>query len=145
MRKTFFICGHGDLTEEEFNKYYMPKINNALKEDSNFILGDTYGADSVVQKYLSKLAFTDYPNLYEKVLVYHIGIKPRNNFGNFNTKGGFTDEEERDSEMTKNSDEDILWIRSPQEQKKILGEKYNHYYLSRPTKNLLRRNEINYN
>jgi hypothetical protein len=54
--------------------------------------------------------------------------KPMNNNGNWKTKGGYTDDIDRDSAMTRESDEDIAWIRKP-------GD------LSGTEQNIIRRNE----
>ena len=50
--KTYFISGHRDITEEEFNINYKPLIDKALSEDSSFIVGDYEGVDHMTQQYL---------------------------------------------------------------------------------------------
>lgn len=137
MSKIYFISGHLDLTENEFTKYYISKIDTAIENDGNFIIGDARGADSFAQKYLSSKG----PHLANKVTIYHMFDKPRNNFGKFPTIGGFVDDNSRDSQMTKDSNEDILWIRPDDEQKKKLGSKYNPSYVNGTTKNMMRRVE----
>jgi hypothetical protein len=32
---TYFLSGHGDLTQEEFNIHYVPQITKILKETQN--------------------------------------------------------------------------------------------------------------
>lgn len=139
MKKTCFISGHLDLSQEEFNNYYAEKIYKAIKENCNFVIGDARGADSYAQKLLSSYMSKEDSSLYDRVTIYHMKEKPRNNFGNFKTKGGFNDDEERDSQMTKDSTEDILWIRPPEQQKKKLGNKYNPHHISGTAKNMMRR------
>lgn len=56
----------------------------------------------------------------KEVIVYHIGLIPRNNMGNFQTRGNFNSDQERDAAMTLNSDQDILWFRSKEEQKNYM-------------------------
>jgi hypothetical protein len=64
--------------------------------------------------------------------------KPRNNFS-FECKGGFTSDTERDESMTKDSDFNILWVRSEEETKKLLGKKYKPGFVSGTERNRLRR------
>ncbi len=67
--------------------------------------------------------------------------KPRNNYGKWQTIGGFVNDNDRDARMTCDSTNDILWIRSAAQQKKILGAKYDPNYLSGTAKNMLRRTD----
>lgn len=106
MGKIYFISGHRDLTKEEFNKYYVPKIQSAIKEGGSFVIGDYYGADIMAQNYIVEQGYAD------KITVYHMFTAPRNLApGIKNIIGGFKDDIERDSEMTRISDEDIAFIR----------------------------------
>ena len=109
---TYFISGHRDITEEEFNRLYKPEIIKALdKPDSAFVVGDYCGADKMAQTFLSE-QIKDKTELYKKVTVYHMYDKPnifKSNF--FNSKDGFNSDEERDAAMTKDSDIDIAFVR----------------------------------
>jgi len=134
MSITQFISGHLDLSEKEFDDHYKTKIKNAIMNNDSFIVGDAKGADSIAQQFLKSNNISQ-----EKVTVYHMFDEPRNNFGNFKTKGGFKNDDERDSQMTVDSNNDILWVRSEEEQKKRLGKKYNKSYINGTTKNMLRR------
>lgn len=49
---------------------------------------------------------------------------PRFNNGNYKCKGGYKTDLERDTAMTIESDKDILWYRTVEEQKKKYGKKY---------------------
>ena len=40
MNKCGFISGHRDVTDEEFNKYYKPQIDEALKNNVRFVVCD---------------------------------------------------------------------------------------------------------
>lgn len=102
-----FISGHLDLTVEEFNTHYRPLIDKALCNEHSFVIGDAKGTDCLAQIYL-----IDKTN---KVIIYHMLDKPRNNKGNFKTIGGFISDNERDSQMTKDSDYDIAWVRQGRE------------------------------
>lgn len=113
MGKIAFISGHRDLTTAEFEKHYLAKIENALKEGHSFVVGDAVGGDLFSQQYL----FGKTPN----VVVYFAGKTARNNVG-FKSVGGFKSYTERDEAMTMNSDYDIAWVRGG---KKKSGTKKN--------------------
>ena len=110
-----FISGHLDLTEMEFNQNYRVReahalgayrIDNALKNNQGFVVGDARGTDTLAQQYL--LGKTD------AVVVYHMFESPRNNAG-FPTRGGFQSDAERDKKMTQDSHQDIAWVRPGRE------------------------------
>lgn len=107
---TYFISGHRNITEEEFERNYKPVIENAISEMPNckFIVGDYYGVDIMAQNYLM-----DVLNLEpERLTVYHMFDKPRNvNEKVTQTIGGFTNDEERDAAMTAASFDDIAFVR----------------------------------
>ena len=125
--KTFFISGHRDITQEEFNSNYgviLSKYEDIYKDNPpNYIMGDYYGVDIMAQNYLM-----DVLNVNSKrVTVYHMFDKPRNMNNKIrNLVGGFKTDEERDAAMTMNSDEDIAFVR-------------NHYKWSGTGANILRR------
>lgn len=104
---TYFISGHRDLTEEEFEALYVPAIRGAISSDwdPKFVVGDYEGVDRMAQEYLKKVGLGD------KVTVYHMFEKPRNCSDGLKTKGGFKSDEERDSAMTRDSDLDIAFVR----------------------------------
>nr|QBK85938.1 MAG: hypothetical protein LCMAC101_05330 [Marseillevirus LCMAC101] len=128
---TYFISGHIDLEEEEFEKYYRQKIDTALDDGASFVVGDARGADSMAQQYLKQKT--------EKVTVYHMYEKPLHNYGNFSVCGGFKSHSQKDAAMTKISTKDIAWIRSPDTMKRMLGDKYDLKRKSGTERNLLRR------
>lgn len=111
---TFFISGHRDITEEEFNKHYVETLVDLLDfydafGECKFVVGDYIGVDEKAQKWLAE----NLPeNEHHRVTVYHMGKEPMNLASTkFNTKGGFKTDEERDAAMTKHSDEDIAFVR----------------------------------
>jgi hypothetical protein len=138
MTQIYFISGHIDLTDAEFNEHYLDKIKSAVDSGNKIITGDAKGADLMTQTFLTSLISTN-PNIYDKICVYHMFKKPRNNVGNFKTKGGFKSDSERDSQMTRDSTHDILWMRPVEQQMKLLGEKYDPSHISGTQRNLLRR------
>lgn len=110
INSTYFISGHRDCTRFEFEINYQPVIDNILENNPHayFIVGDYEGLDLMAQDYLMDVMGVE----PDRVTVYHMGDEPRN----FNpkivmTKGGFKSDEERDAAMTKNSFEDIAFVR----------------------------------
>jgi len=97
-----FISGHLDLTQAEFDEHYRQQIDNALSKNQGFVVGDARGADTLAQQYLLDKT--------KAVVVYHMFESPRNNAG-FPTRGGFQSDKERDEQMTRNSHQDIAWVR----------------------------------
>ena len=107
--KTAFVSGHLDLTPEEFQEHYVPKLQIAIAQKHRFVVGDAKGADTLAQGF-----FAYFLNKYD-VDVYHMFISPRNNVGNFRTVGGFQSDDERDAAMTAASNYDIAWVRPGRE------------------------------
>lgn len=108
--KTWFISGHRDITDLEFEKYYQTAINNVVDNypDVKFVIGDYQGADIMAQNYLVDVLQFD----TNRITVYHMFDKPRNiNPKITNTVGGFKTDEERDAAMTENSFDDIAFVR----------------------------------
>lgn len=127
VRRTFFISGHRDLTEEEFEQFYIPKINEVIdKYDAYFVIGEYEGADIMAQNYLVDTLNYD----IDKIYVYHMGNKPRcNNPKIKNFIRGFADDIDRDTCMTIDSDEDIAFVRKGR-------------YESGTSQNIIRRTEF---
>lgn len=107
----YFISGHRDFTEKEFNTNYIPKLKEALKDKNyKFVVGDYWGVDEMAQVWLSE-------NIPEKehhrVTVYHMFDKPRVCCSDkFLLSGGYKNDIERDSAMTNASNVDIAFIHS---------------------------------
>lgn len=128
ISNTYFISGHRDITETEFEINYASKLDAivANNPDARFVVGDYQGVDIMAQNYLLDVLNID-PS---KITVYHMFDKPRNvNPKVTNLIGGFLNDEERDSEMTRASVEDIAVVRD-----------YNK--LSGTAINILRRNQM---
>jgi len=107
---TYFISGHGDITEDEFVEHYVPGLQLALDEGSSFVLGDFRGADVMAQQWLRGHA----QELSGEIHVFHMFTKARYTCG-WPTTGGFKSDAERDRAMTETSDADIAWVRSGKE------------------------------
>jgi len=110
IANTYFISGHRDITEEEFEMNYKLAIDYALYEnpEAKFVIGDYHGVDIMTQNYLIDSLLID----PDRITVYHMFETPRNkNEKITKTKGGFTSDEERDAAMTMASSKDIAFVR----------------------------------
>jgi hypothetical protein len=107
---TYFISGHRDITEDEFEKYkeLLKKITDSNNK-ALFVVGDYNGVDIMAQNYL-----IDVLNIEtNRITVYHMSENPMNiNPKIENTVGGFTTDEERDCAMTMNSEHDVAFVRT---------------------------------
>ena len=108
----YFVSGHRDLTQEEFNIYYIPQIKKVITQDitASFVVGDWEGCDSMFLRYMIDNRYINYIHLYyvgESKLYnnlelgenYAIRLIPKKCY------------DECDASMTKDSDFDIAWIR----------------------------------
>lgn len=102
MTLTAFVSGHRFISPEDFRRYYLELIEDALRAKYRFVVGDCAGADSFAQATLAERG-------YNNVLVFHMFETPRINYG-FETRGGFTTDDERDHAMTLASNYDIAWV-----------------------------------
>lgn len=110
VKNTYFISGHRDISDVEFEFNYHALINLALYENRNakFVVGDCEGADIKAQNYLLDILSID----PKRVTVYHMLDTPRNvNPKVVKLKGGFTSDDERDTAMTLASSKDIALVR----------------------------------
>lgn len=109
----YYISGHLDLTEEEFDEHYAPEIDRVIKQNNgyaHFVVGDARGADTMAQRYLHDVHAT------ARVVVFHMFDKPRNCVSpDFATRGGYKTDCERDEAMTEVSEDDIAWVRPGRE------------------------------
>lgn len=112
-KKTYFISGHSDVTKSEFAEFYAPKILNAIEENSNFVVGDFIGLDTMAIEFLHNFIEKN-PSMNfsaKKVSIFHKNDSADCNTFNFKKKGGYKGIEDRDIAMTNASQADILWIR----------------------------------
>lgn len=107
---TYFISGHRDITEDEFERNYKIALETVVNDvpDCRFVVGDYYGADIMAQNYLIDVLGVE-PH---RITVYHMLEAPRNiNPKITNTVGGFKSDRERDAAMTLASSYDIAFVR----------------------------------
>ena len=101
----WFISGHLDLTQEEFDEHYARRIREAYDRNDSFVVGDAPGCDDMAQKLLGTL-------LGAKYRVFHMLENPRcNPNGTLSLVGGYASDELRDDAMTRASTGDIAWVR----------------------------------
>lgn len=129
-----FVSGHMDVTPEQFKMHYIPRLNDALSQGHQFIIGDAKGLDGMALDYL--LAQTaDYPNVRENITVHvsrpyqvgkyqSMGVKTICNAERYNKKDPRARHLNRDAGMTRASNYDILWVRSEPEARILYGEKW---------------------
>ena len=113
----YFISGHRDLTQEEFNLHYLPIINSVLEDDDTpeFVIGDWEGCDTMALEYLISLHRIPWITIY-CVDNPRVQLQGSNltDFEEIDLHGCRT-YDECDAEMTKNSIFDIAWIRPGRE------------------------------
>ena len=107
---TYFISGHRNITEDEFEMNYKIALENVVNNipDCRFVVGDYYGVDIMAQNYLIDVLGVE----PERITVYHMLEAPRNiNPKITNTVGGFESDRDRDAAMTLASSDDIAFVR----------------------------------
>ena len=128
IQNTYFISGHRDITDTEFEINYKPAIEYVVEtnENAKFVIGDCYGVDILAQNYLVDTLNVD----PDRITVYHAYNAPRNlNPKITNIRGGYSSHPAKDVAMTKDSAYDIAFVR---EGKNTSGT----------AQNILRRNEL---
>lgn len=117
----YFVSGHRDLTQEEFDAHYKFWLNIVCSEDpfAAFVVGDCEGCDTMVVEYL-----VSRPGTAPEIDVYCVNSPKMSPFGddlrNFENVHIHIKEDYDtcDRTMTKLSDFDIAWIRP--------GREYSH-------------------
>ena len=104
-----FVSGHLDLTEEEFNVHYAPKIKQCIETNGLIYVGDARGADAMTQQYVAACMRTP------QLRIFHMFTSPRNTVEGVITFGGFESDSERDKSLTHHTDFDIAWVRPGRE------------------------------
>lgn len=122
--KVAFISGHRDITEEEFQKNYVPAIMKHAVESGWFIVGDCDGCDKMAAQYIGGIAQVLSQPIH--LTIFHMYDTPRfeielNNPRNPESSvdyiGYYETDIERDSAMTAASDFDIAFIRNKSKRK----------------------------
>jgi adenine-specific DNA-methyltransferase len=92
MTKIVFISGSRSV--KELPQSALNSLDKIIELGFKVILGDCYGVDTLVQKYLKSKNYT-------KVTVYHIGNYPRFNLGFKTVKVDGIRQVDKDIEMSK--------------------------------------------
>lgn len=107
---TYFISGHRNLTENEFEFYYTPILSDIIANnpDAHFVVGDSCGCDIMAQNYLINVLGVNPAN----ITVYCIDTPDNINPEIIYLKTEFKTHDEKDAAMTKASTEDIAFVRN---------------------------------
>lgn len=114
----YFISGHRDLTQEEFETHYIPLISTVMDEDPNadFVVGDHEGCDRMALEFILSQP------TYEFVSIYYVDTLNTKLFGSEDPTSfervytyNCASYDKCDQTMTLVSDFDIAWIRPGKE------------------------------
>lgn len=93
--KKIFVFGNGNLSWENFHRFYIDPLKETMVSECEFIIGDFTGIDTMMMEYLKDKT--------ENVTIIHMKDRPRyfvNTFRNktskWKTVGGFISDAERD-------------------------------------------------
>ncbi len=141
----YFISGHVDITPEQFNLHYKPKIVAAASDpNSLFLIGNASGTDYLAQQLLIDLFTSAGMTDFKRIHIYHRHTDPGQHVDRRCTLvSGFSSHSSKDKQMTINSDQDIAWVRSEEETKMLYGDKYKPSRISGTEQNLIRRSKTN--
>lgn len=140
--ETAFGSGHVNLTPEEFEQHYLPKLKEAIAKGHHFIMGSSPGADTMILDFLID-QLMEPPRI--KVYLYERNPKSdrecRERYASLSIpfKFGFSSYTSRDAQMTQDSTYDIAWVRPPEESQKLLGINFDAKKISGTQRNLDRR------
>ena len=108
----YFVSGHRDLTQEEFDRHYVYLLDRVLADDpyAEFVVGDWEGCDSIFVKYMEEY-YTD-----ARIHIFYV-YEPRISEGEFNEYRFHecNNYDDCDEAMTRHSNFDIAWIRPGRE------------------------------
>lgn len=114
-----FISGHKDLTQEEFEQYYIPLINQGMYNNVKFYISNYQNCDRFCYDYFEKCEYYNVEICFNRLGFSKINDK-------FIKAVGFKSDEEILIYMTEHTDKDIAWVR-------------NENQLTTTAKNILRR------
>jgi hypothetical protein len=134
--KVAFVSGPLNISDSEFLSFYVPKLDEAIKAGHNFVMGDSNGVDKIAFEYLSKMGCAD------RITVYCLGDFAYNGVLTQRLNTRYKSHNQKDKSMTSNSDYDIAYVRSIEEQKKLYGDNYK-YRISGTERNIQRRMKMN--
>jgi hypothetical protein len=138
----FFISGHTNLTQSEFDLHYKALIDQSINHNGHYVIGNAKGADTMALEYLLSRGVDP-----SKITIYFYDRFGHTSIQKYSTRGlhvvsDFGSYTARDAQMTYDSTVDILWVRPEEESKKLLGKAYKKGHISGTEKNLLRRQKL---
>ncbi|KAF2871523.1 hypothetical protein BDV95DRAFT_572211 [Massariosphaeria phaeospora] len=128
MPRTAFISGPLDAPDEYFDTHYRARIDQAIRDGDNFVMGPVAGIDTMALQYLLAhpdgvlprritvyMAHFEYQTVARRKSFEALGVNVRE-VGDVHTTTGM-----RDAKMTEESDYDVLRYRSESEAKEWYG------------------------
>lgn len=85
----------GSMSIRSLSNEVINRIENIKSKELQVLVGDCWGVDTLAQKYLEG---------YPHVIVYHIGQKPRNNIGKWDTVSVCGPQWSKDKKMSEDCD-----------------------------------------
>lgn len=141
-KKTAFISGHTDLTQEEFDKHYAPVLKKMAWDYYYYVTAAALGADRMAMEYLVNKCGV----LPRRITIYlHDNYKDREegySEDGYRVYAGYNTHHERDEAMTKASSVDVAWLRPDEEARAMYGSDWKKDAMSATERNILRREEI---
>ena len=150
-KKTYFVSGHLDLTDSEFKDQYVPLLLEIYGTECTFVMGNAPGADTKTLRWLlndakiepSRISIYAYSKNVKKLeqdiqLFKKLGVQ-------IVLDAAWQSATDRDAAMTRASTHDIAWVRSKEEQQKLLGKKYDPNWITGTQANLIRRTTVTKN
>lgn len=120
----YFISGHRDITQEEFDANYVPAIEDAIDngqttwEDCEFIVGDCKGCDQMAAEYIAKYIeenMDDWDCVPCTLTIHHMFSEPRFRVGTKADDGNYyIDVRERFNEGVENESDLVTLEDCPQ-------------------------------
>ncbi|WP_294293075.1 hypothetical protein [uncultured Chryseobacterium sp.] len=96
MNKKIFLFGNGNLSWENFHRFYIEPLKGTAVSECEFIIGNFAGTDTMMMEYLKDKT--------ENVTIIHMKDRPRYSVNTFRNKaskwktvGGFVSDAERDN------------------------------------------------
>lgn len=135
------VSGHMDLTDCEYAANYAREIECAAARGARFVVGHAQGADSFALAHLKRLGLGR-----DRVTVFLPKTSPHRIYDlsklDFTVRVEGTSALQRDCAMTRRSTRDIAWIRSAEDQRILMKDKYDPSFVSGTQRNLDRRGVV---
>ena len=104
INKFSLISGHLTTTQEEFDQYYKPQIDQKVKQGCDLVIGGAQFTDRMAQDYIA----TTYPKVY--LHVYDKGGQNNTHYNHIHHINGFESYSKRDAAMTAITNYDIAYL-----------------------------------